>query len=181
MKLSRILFTTLLVLASSWSLAETITISKSKLQLMLAPKVAVMEKTFYTTIKMHSVQVALDEKTNRMTVNFTADALKPLALKAAATGEIESLVLFDAKKGNLYLHGPVVYNLQYGNMEHEYATSVGDATREAAQKLQGAVIYTVGDRAALKQLAKSEVLSVAVKGDKLVVTLGEKKKGGKKK
>jgi hypothetical protein len=61
--------------------------------------------------------------------------------------------------------GPVVYNLQYGNMEHEYATSVGDATREAAQKLQGAVIYTVGDRAALKQLAKSEVLSVAVKGE----------------
>jgi hypothetical protein len=103
--LHRLLLALLLILPATVQ-AETITIPKSKLQLMLAPKVAVMEKTFYTTIKMHSVQVALDEKTNRMTVNFTADALKPLALKAAATGEIESLVLFDAKKGNLYLHGP---------------------------------------------------------------------------
>ncbi len=151
----------------------TMEIPEQEIQKKVSAMMPVEKQKLFATIKVSDARVRLIKESDEIGVGANLEVSAPGGIKSTGQVKLKGSINYDASKGAFYLDNPVIENIAIDQLPEQFHPQVKQLTQVAiGNALARYPVYQFKDSDIKHKAAKAVLKSVAVKKDKLLVTLG---------
>ena len=156
----------------SMALSYTLAITEKDIQDKVSAMMPIEKKQWVATITISDAKVRLIRQSSEIGVSASVKLQVPGGLEGTGQADIKGALSYSAAEGAFYLHKPFIEQLNIDQIPAKYHSQVQSLSQKAITKaLSRYPVYKLKDNDVKQKMAKALLKSVAVKDQKLMVTL----------
>ncbi|TWX47194.1 DUF1439 domain-containing protein [Colwellia hornerae] len=171
----RIIIIIILSLLSQIAVAFDYTqeITEQEIQEKVSALMPIEKKKYFVTVKISNPIIALLKATDEIGIRANIDASAPGGIKGSGEVMIKGTLDYDPEKGEFYFKNPTIIKLAIDKIPKSFTPKIQDIAQAALSKMMAVYpVYKFKDDNLKHKLAKAVLKSLAVKDEKLIITLG---------